>query len=130
MANWERVKQVYATILGKDPAERQSFLNQVCAGDEDLRREVDSLLAHEGNAERFMNEPAVEVAARTLNDNLPTSLVGRMLGHYELLSLLGKGGIGEVYLAEDRRLDRKVAIKILPPDLAMDPDRMQRFIRG
>src|SRR5262245_44318556 len=89
MADWQRLKQIYQTILDKDPSNREAFLNEVCAGDENLRREVESLLAHEENAARFMNEPAVEMAARTFNDNLRTSLVGRTLNHYDVLSLLG-----------------------------------------
>ena len=97
MANWERVKQVYETTLAKDAAEREAFLDEVCAGDDDLRREVQSLLAHKTDAEHFMDEPALEVAAKTLTDDPETSLAGRRLSHYAVLSLLGAGG--EVNLA-------------------------------
>jgi len=129
MGNWERVKHIFEISLDKGADERQSFIDQACSGDEDLRREVDSLLAHEENAARFMNEHALDVAAKNLNASPAASLIGRILNHYKVVSLLGAGGMGEVYLAEDTRLDRNVAIKTLPVDLATDPDRMLRFIR-
>src|SRR5262245_18576995 len=101
MANWERVKQVYETTRAKDPAEREAFLGQLCAGDDDLRREVQSLLARQEDAEHFMTEPALEVAAKALAGDRQTSLAGRRISHYKVLSLLGAGGMGQVYLGED-----------------------------
>src|SRR4029453_7483492 len=128
METWEKVKQLYQAALGKDAVEQAAFLGEAGAGDEVLRSEVQSLLAYQEEAEPFMEAPAIEVAAKTLTED-PDTLVGRKLSHYQVLSLLGAGGMGEVYLAHDPRLDRKVALKILPLDTASDADRMQRFMR-
>jgi serine/threonine protein kinase len=94
-----------------------------CAG------EVESLLAHQPQAESFIEAPALEVAAKGMAQNRAQSLVGQQVGPYQIHSLLGVGGMGEVYLAQDPRLDRAIALKILPAELASDPDRIRRFTR-
>jgi len=130
MERWEKAKQLYQEALGKDPAERAAFVEQGCGGEEELLREVQSLLAYEEAAQHFMEQPAVVAAATSLNaDSASGSFVGRTLNQYEIVSLLGAGGMGEVYLALDRRLDRHIALKILPADATQEPDRMDRFIR-
>jgi serine/threonine protein kinase len=107
-----------------------AFLDRACAGDEELRQEVERLLAAHRREESFLTSPALEAAAKEMALTQDYSLpIGRKLGHYQVLSLLGVGGMGEVYLAEDARLDRKVAIKLLPPEFARDPDRVRRFVR-
>ncbi|HVN77646.1 MAG TPA: protein kinase, partial [Terriglobia bacterium] len=100
-----------------------------CGGDEALRREVENLLAYQRKASQFMDTPALDVAARMLARNKDRELVGNQLGPYEVLSLLGRGGMGEVYLARDTRLDRKVAFKVLPAELKDGPERMKRFVQ-
>ena len=115
--------------LEHEPRQRQAFLREACAGDEALRQEVESLLAHQPQAESFIEAPALEVAAKGMAQNRAQSLVGRQVGPYKIHSLLGVGGMGEVYLAQDPRLDRAIALKILPTELASDPDRIRRFIR-
>ena len=129
MDRWATVKHIHQCALDRDPSERAAFVDESCGGDETLRREVQSLLRYATEAEAFLERPAVDVAPTGPSAPGETALVGRTVSHYQVLSLLGAGGMGEVYLARDPRLDRTVALKILPGDLAVDPDRMLRFER-
>ena len=126
---WATVKHIHQCALDRDPSERAAFVDESCGGDETLRREVQSLLRYATEAESFLERPAIDVAPTGPSAPCETTLVGRTVSHYQVLSLLGAGGMGEVYLARDPRLDRTVALKILPGDLAVDPDRMLRFER-
>ena len=127
--DWQQIEKIYHSALEHEPRQRQAFLREACAGDEALRKEVESLLAHQPQAASFIEAPALEVAAKGMAQNQAQSLVGRQVGPYKIHSLLGVGGMGEVYLAQDPRLDRTIALKILPTELASDPDRIRRFIR-
>ena len=109
--------------------ERAAFLTKACAGDDGLRREVESLLAHEHKAAGFMSIPASAVAVSTVLDHAKGALVGQRFGVYAISSLIGVGGMGEVYRAHDESLGREVAIKVLPPAFTDDPARRARFER-
>ena len=124
---WERVGKLYQTALALPPSEREIFLDDACADDTAMRREVESLLAAEGEAGGFLKAGAMKDAAKLLVEDKSLLLVGKDLGHYYVLSLLGSGGMGEVYLAEDSRLKRKVALKLLPVELTANQDRLRRF---
>jgi len=114
---WELVKETFEAALDRPQPERSAFIVDACHGDEEVRREVESLLlAHEQDSD-FMNEP---VGALLPNDE-PVLAAGQRFGHYEQISLLGKGGMGQVYVAVDTRLGRKVALKLLPSTLTNDP---------
>jgi serine/threonine protein kinase len=129
MDHWTTVKRIHQSALDIDSSERAAFVEESCGGDEALRREVESLLTYAAEAESFLERPAVDIAPTPPGESHEATLVGRTISHYQVLSLLGAGGMGEVYLARDPRLDRTVALKILPGELAADADRMQRFTR-
>jgi serine/threonine-protein kinase len=126
----ERLKQIeelFHSTLAQGPGERAGFLARACDGDEDLRREVESLLEFHDPEESFIDRPAADVAAEVLSGGRTRLEAGRRIDHYELKGLLGEGGMGEVYLAEDLTLGRPVALKLLPTQFTVDSDRIRRF---
>ena len=116
---WDRIQDLYHRALERNDAERERFVAEACLGDDELRQEVESLLGYASAARRVM-EPAAE-SPRIEN--------GRQIGSYKMTSLLGVGGMGEVYRARDLKLERDVAIKVLPHSFSSDPERVRRFER-
>ena len=133
--NPERMRQIEALYLHASALEkeaREDFLAQACVGDADLRKEVESLLLHEKSAQAFMEVGAFQQQMESLADGwkeISSSLTGRTLGRYQVRERIGTGGMGVVYRAQDMRLGRTVALKVLPPGLIADPGRRSRFVR-
>src|SRR5262245_43407521 len=126
---WRQVDQLLGAALERAPEERAAFIREACGDDDSLRREVESLLAFDGEAKSFIEAPAYAVAAPLIVGDDARSLLGKTIGHYQIISLVGEGGMGEVYRARDAKLDRAVALKILPEEMSADGDRMRRFSR-
>jgi serine/threonine-protein kinase len=141
---YRQVNHICREALDLAPAERAIYLAEACGGDEALRREVESLLAFDAQSEGMIDQPALEMAALEMaaramaaehaEDQAESpaksgarSLLGQSMGRYRILSLLGKGGMGEVYLGEDTPLGRKAAIKLLPAEFTNDAGRVARF---
>jgi serine/threonine protein kinase len=126
---WQQIDRLFNAALACEPEDRSQFLSNQCAADDALRREVESLLSALEEADDFIETPAGDVAAEMLGAHQAHFEPGQEIEDYRIVRQLGSGGMGEVYLAKDIRLNRNVALKLLPPQFTLNPDRVRRFER-
>jgi serine/threonine protein kinase/Tol biopolymer transport system component len=124
---WQQIEQLFHLALEQKPDQRGGFLEQACSGDELLRSEVEALISSHEQAQDFIETPASDLAAELLAKGHTGLAIGQTVGSYEIVSVLGVGGMGEVYLAKDPRLGRHVALKLLPAQFTINADRLRRF---
>src|SRR5262245_39813399 len=124
---YKQIKSIFQSAVELPHSEQAIFLDNACSGDEGLRREVEDLLFSHGRVKDSIEAIASEVAATMLTEPQSGSLIGQRIGSYQIIDQIGRGGMGEVYLAQDSRLGRKVALKLLPSKFMGDKRRVLRF---
>lgn len=124
----EQIERIYRAVIDEPPERRAAILDSECGTDVELRREIESLLSYDNADASFIDSPPGLLAAEIFAEEGPT-LVHKQIKHYKIEKLLGEGGMGEVFLAEDTRLRRHVALKIFPQSIVNDAERLMRFER-
>src|SRR5438876_3596448 len=124
--HWENLQQIFHAAIALAPHERADYLNEACDGDLTLRQAVESLLKSHEETDNFVDTPAYQAAAEMLLDDEDLKS-GQTISHYRILSLLGEGGMGSVYLADDTKLHRRVSLKFLSKNFTQDRERLRRF---
>lgn len=129
--DWQKVRKIFDSAIRRQPEERREFVRGACGEDESLLAEVESLLASLDGAESFLETPAVAKVADVIAEETATKKLkrGKRFNHYEIVECIGAGGMGEVYLAEDKKLDRRVAVKILNERFSREESNLKRFVQ-
>lgn len=124
---YRQVEEIFHKIAGHTKEARERLLTKICAGDEELRWEIEEMLAADEQSPGFLDHSPYDIAASVLTTGQRRSLIGETLGDYQVISRLGGGGMGEVFVAHDSRLGRRAALKVLPQEYTSDPVRLRRF---
>src|SRR5713226_346849 len=127
--HWQHVEELFHAALKLEPGQRAVFLSEARAAEPELLAEVESLIVAHEKEGSFIDSPAYGTTVELTATNQADSRLGKSVGHYSIVALLGKGAMGEVYLAEDSSLPRKVAIKFLSAETLSDPQAQKRLIR-
>src|SRR5947207_811871 len=126
-ARFQAIEEIYRAALDREPDQVSAFLDKACKGDQVLRRKVEALLASRQRVGNFIEDSALGIATRIIENGQADLLVGQTFGYYKISKRIGSGGMGEVYLATDVRADRKAALKLLPMRFTGDAERLKRF---
>ena len=125
---WEELDRLFQAAIDLEPRQRTDFIAEACSGDPLLREEIESLLKSDAEGWSFLEEPALQLAAPfVVSQDQPQLHPGQTIGDYQILDAIGRGGMGEIYLAKDLVLNRRVALKLLPVEYTRDQDRLRRF---
>lgn len=125
----QQLEALFHEAVGLEPPERAEFMSRARESNPELAAAVESLIAAHEQPDCRIDSPAFEAVAEMIADSQPALVAGQVFGHYQIVAPLGKGGMGEVYLANDAKLDRKVALKLLPAEFTNHQERLRRFIQ-